>query len=78
LTFQVQGVVIKQEVLFRPRRQLLVVIRDEHGDELFLRWLNFYPSQQKQMAVAPNQCISIISPPPPSHGTWFQSGLPPR
>jgi ATP-dependent DNA helicase RecG len=26
LTFQVQGVVIKQEVLFRPRRQLLVVI----------------------------------------------------
>ena len=54
LTFQVQGVVIKQEVLFRPRRQLLVVIRDEHGDELFLRWLNFYPSQQKQMAVGVN------------------------
>ncbi len=54
LTFQVQGIVIKQEVLFRPRRQLLVVIRDEHGDELFLRWLNFYPSQQKQMAVGAN------------------------
>jgi ATP-dependent DNA helicase RecG len=54
LTFQVQGVVIKQEVVFRPRRQLLVVIRDEHGDELFLRWLNFYPSQQKQMALGVN------------------------
>jgi len=50
-TAQVQGYVIRQEVMFRPRRQLLVVIRDDHGDELFLRWLNFYPSQQKQMAV---------------------------
>jgi ATP-dependent DNA helicase RecG len=30
---------------------LLVVIRDEEGSELFLRWLNFYPSQQKQMAL---------------------------
>jgi len=48
---QVQGHVIRQEVMYRPRRQLLVVIRDEAGDELFLRWLNFYPSQQKQMAI---------------------------
>jgi ATP-dependent DNA helicase RecG len=48
---QVQGNVIRQEVMYRPRRQLLVVIRDDAGDELFLRWLNFYPSQQKQMAV---------------------------
>jgi len=48
---QVQGHVIRQEVMYRPRRQLLVVIRDQEGDELFLRWLNFYPSQQKQMAV---------------------------
>ncbi len=51
MTFQVQGSVVRQEVLFRPRRQLLVVIRDEEGGELFLRWLNFYPSQQKQMAL---------------------------
>ncbi len=51
MTFQVQGSVVRQEVLFRPRRQLLVVIRDEEGSELFLRWLNFYPSQQKQMAL---------------------------
>ncbi len=48
---QVQGHVIRQEVMYRPRRQLLVVIRDDAGDELFLRWLNFYPSQQKQMAI---------------------------
>ncbi len=51
MTFQVQGSVVRQEVLFRPRRQLLVVLRDDEGDELFLRWLNFYPSQQKQMAL---------------------------
>ena len=48
---QVQGYVVRQDVMFRPRRQLIVVIADEAGNELFLRWLNFYPSQQKQMAV---------------------------
>ena len=51
VTAQVQGYVIRQDVMFRPRRQLLVVIADDAGNELFLRWLNFYPSQQKQMAV---------------------------
>jgi ATP-dependent DNA helicase RecG len=47
---QTQGVVIRNQVLFRPRRQLLVTIEDE-TDTLQLRFLNFYPSQQKQMAV---------------------------
>ena len=51
LTFQVQGYVIRQEVMYRPRRQLLIQIRDDDGHELFLRWLNFYPSQQKQMSM---------------------------
>lgn len=51
LSYQVQGYVIRQEVMFRPRRQLLVQIRDDDGQELFLRWLNFYPSQQKQMSM---------------------------
>lgn len=51
VTAQVQGYVVRQEVMFRPRRQLIVVIADDAGRELFLRWLNFYPSQQKQMAV---------------------------
>lgn len=51
LTYQVQGYVIRQEVMFRPRGQLLVQIRDDDGQELFLRWLNFYPSQQKQMSM---------------------------
>lgn len=48
---QVQGVVVQQEVAFRPRRQLIVTLQDESGSQLKLRWLNFYPSQQKQMSV---------------------------
>ena len=47
---QTQGVVIKNQVLFRPRRQMLVTIEDDTAS-LQLRFLNFYPSQQKQMAV---------------------------
>ena len=47
---QTQGVVIRNQVLFRPRRQMIVTIEDE-TETLNLRFLNFYPSQQKQMAV---------------------------
>ncbi|ABP35000.1 ATP-dependent DNA helicase RecG [Polynucleobacter asymbioticus QLW-P1DMWA-1] len=47
---QTQGVVIRNQVLFRPRRQMVVTIEDE-TETLNLRFLNFYPSQQKQMAV---------------------------
>jgi len=50
---QTQGVVIRNQVLFRPRRQMVVTIEDETGT-LNLRFLNFYPSQQKQMAVGVN------------------------
>ncbi len=46
---QVEGVVLSCEVGFRPRRQLVARIADETG-ELTLRFLNFYPSQQKQLA----------------------------
>ncbi|WP_414450319.1 ATP-dependent DNA helicase RecG [Burkholderia sp. 22PA0099] len=48
---QTEGVVYDNEVAFRPRRQLLVRLRDDDGDELVLRFLNFYGSQVKQMAV---------------------------
>ena len=47
---QTQGVVIRNQVLFRPRRQMVVTIEDD-TETLSLRFLNFYPSQQKQMAV---------------------------
>jgi ATP-dependent DNA helicase RecG len=49
-TVQVQGEVTHCEIMFRPRRTL--VCRIQQGDgELILRFLNFYPSQQKQLAV---------------------------
>jgi ATP-dependent DNA helicase RecG len=50
-TAQTEGVVFDNEIAYRPRRQLLVKLRDAAGDELILRFLNFYGSQVKQMAV---------------------------
>ncbi|GAB2908184.1 ATP-dependent DNA helicase RecG [Paraburkholderia jirisanensis] len=47
---QTEGVVFDNEIAYRPRRQLLVKLRDDAGDELVLRFLNFYGSQVKQMA----------------------------
>lgn len=47
---QVEGEILRSEVLYRPRRQLTAVLADDTG-ELQLRWLNFYPSQQKQLTV---------------------------
>ncbi|MFG0230836.1 ATP-dependent DNA helicase RecG [Achromobacter sp. 413638] len=47
---QVEGEITKSEVLYRPRRQLTATLADDSG-ELQLRWLNFYPSQQKQVTV---------------------------
>ncbi|WP_412526712.1 ATP-dependent DNA helicase RecG [Burkholderia lata] len=48
---QTEGVVFDNEVTFRPRRQLVVKIQDDDGEHLVLRFLNFYGSQVKQMAV---------------------------
>lgn len=47
---QAEGEVIHSEVLFRPRRSLVCQLQDDSGI-LYLRFLNFYPSQQKQLAV---------------------------
>ena len=52
-TAQVQGIITHCEVAFRPRRTLVCRLRDSSG-ELTLRFLNFYPSQQKQLAVGSN------------------------
>jgi ATP-dependent DNA helicase RecG len=46
---QVEGVVTKCEVGYKPRKQLLVTIADESGN-LLLRFMNFYGSQVKQLA----------------------------
>jgi len=50
-TGQVEAVVSDSKIQFRPRRQLVVTLKDEHGDDLVLRFLHFYPSQQKTLAV---------------------------
>ncbi len=49
-TAQVQGVIAHSEVTFRPRRTLVCRLED-NGGELYLRFLNFYPTQQKQLTV---------------------------
>jgi ATP-dependent DNA helicase RecG len=48
-TAQIEGIVTRCEVAYRPRRTLMCRLRDDTG-ELVLRFLNFYPSQQKQLA----------------------------
>ncbi len=49
-TAQVQGVITHAEITHRPRRTLICRLQDGSG-ELYLRFLNFYPSQTKLLAV---------------------------
>ena len=49
-TLQIEATVTACEVSLRPRRQLLVNIHDG-SDSCALRFFNFYPSQQKMLAV---------------------------
>ncbi len=44
----VEAEVVESKVVFRPRRTLVVKLTDGER-ELWVRFLNFYPSQQKQM-----------------------------
>jgi ATP-dependent DNA helicase RecG len=47
---QIEATVTSCEVAYKPRRQLLVVV-DDGSDSCTLRFFNFYPSQQKALAV---------------------------
>jgi ATP-dependent DNA helicase RecG len=48
--WQVEGTVINTDIQYRPRRQLVCLLED--GDaKLVLRFFNFYPSQQKALAI---------------------------
>jgi ATP-dependent DNA helicase RecG len=49
-TVQVEGEVTACEIAYRPRRQLVVTV-DDGSDSCVLRFLHFYPSQQKALAV---------------------------
>ena len=46
---QIEAEVVEAEVKYRPRRTLVVKLTDGEG-ELWVRFLNFYPSQVKQFA----------------------------
>jgi len=45
---QVEGNIVHSEVMLHARRQLTAILADPSG-RLGLRWLNFYPSQQRQL-----------------------------
>jgi ATP-dependent DNA helicase RecG len=45
---QIEALVLSCEIT-RPRRQLLARLRDDAGDEIVARWINPYPSLQKQL-----------------------------
>ena len=47
----VQGIVTDCDIKFRPKRQLVCRIADDSGEALTLRFLNFYGSQVKLLAV---------------------------
>jgi ATP-dependent DNA helicase RecG len=47
---QIECEVLSCEVVFKPRRQLQVTV-DDGSDTCVLRFFNFFPSQQKSMAV---------------------------
>lgn len=47
---QTEGIVTLSEIQYRPRRQLVVFLSDG-ANQLVLRFLHFYTSQQKQLAV---------------------------
>ena len=49
-TVQCEGLVRESQVDLRGRRQLLVKLEDESG-QLLLRFIHFYPAQQRSMAV---------------------------
>jgi len=47
---QIEATVVSCEISYKPRRQLLVVV-DDGSDTCTLRFFNFYPNQQKALAV---------------------------
>ena len=46
---QIEGTVIDTEIHYRPRRQLVTTLSQRDG-QVVLRFLHFYPSQQKTLA----------------------------
>ena len=55
LALQAEGVIVKTDIQYRPRRQLVCLIADpaKRDAQLILRFFTFYPSQQKVLAPGP-------------------------
>ena len=54
-TAQAEGIVVRTDIQYRPRRQLVCLLEDEASRDarraqLVLRFFSFYPSQQKALA----------------------------
>jgi ATP-dependent DNA helicase RecG len=47
---QVEGEIIHQEIVYKPRKTLMIKLRDASG-ELSIRFIHFYPSQIKSFQV---------------------------
>ena len=56
-TVQIEATVTECRVELRQRRQLVAHLSDDEGEPLVLRFLNFYPSQQK--ALAPGKRLRV-------------------
>ncbi|WP_225721515.1 ATP-dependent DNA helicase RecG [Candidatus Vallotiella sp. (ex Adelges kitamiensis)] len=50
MTAQVEGEIVRSEIICQPCRQMLVRLRDKNGDVLMLRFLKFWGSQMRQFA----------------------------
>jgi ATP-dependent DNA helicase RecG len=58
-TAQTEGIVVSAEIHYRPRRQLVCLIRDEERNaSLVLRFFSFYPSHQK--ALVPGARVRVF------------------
>jgi ATP-dependent DNA helicase RecG len=71
---QCEGLVRRCEVQLRPRRQLVVHLIDEAGDELLLRFVHFYPSHQKTLQVG--QRVRVLGE--PRVGFWGREMVHPQ
>ena len=48
---QILGKVTNVEIVFRGKRNLVVHLEDDYGDQITLRYINFYPNQKEQFVI---------------------------
>jgi ATP-dependent DNA helicase RecG len=60
LSVQTEGLVVRTDIQYRPRRQLVCLVHDldDRAAQIVLRFFTFYPSQQK--ALQPGQRVRVF------------------